>query len=482
MTCRSRMMMKPWCLTTAALLCAIFTISAPGCSDDVTPTPDAQTDQTILDGGVDGPSVDGPMADLPVADGAADGPAADGPIADSPVGDGPVADGPLTDGPLTDGGPIPDSGPTPDSGPLPDSGPTPDSAPALDSGSPPGCGNGVREGIEQCDDGNTQNLDGCDASCRFELSMRATYLKLQAATSSFCTKNAFGGAFNATALGLVQPGLDAAIADGSVNLLMHALGLDDLSGTSDPSLKLGMLTADPPTCTSGYNGTSDLDWPHVAGNLGYDANRVPKNQLSASITSHVLTAGPGRAMLPFVVCAVYCTPANIIMANTKIQITLGATSKPTIKTGTACPGHLPSEHLDPTLTAVEKAGLPTAAGAGSMCGDMTADSLRLIPAPPALTGMCSEGYLSTANMLDVIVGGCTAYGFQAIKPTQPDGEDPDVPVAGAGPPYTLVLSASKTVTGCKDKNGTTVSSAGLCYKDAAYSSFFRLAAGRVILK
>lgn len=30
------------------------------------------------------------------------------------------------------------------------------------------CGNGLVEAPEQCDDGNTQNLDGCDASCKFE--------------------------------------------------------------------------------------------------------------------------------------------------------------------------------------------------------------------------------------------------------------------------------------------------------------------------
>lgn len=28
------------------------------------------------------------------------------------------------------------------------------------------CGNGVLEGLEQCDDGNTQPGDGCDATCK----------------------------------------------------------------------------------------------------------------------------------------------------------------------------------------------------------------------------------------------------------------------------------------------------------------------------
>eukprot|EP01022_Parablepharisma_sp_SALTPOND_P013163 TRINITY_DN173_c2_g1_i5.p1 TRINITY_DN173_c2_g1~~TRINITY_DN173_c2_g1_i5.p1 ORF type:complete len:100 (-),score=2.11 TRINITY_DN173_c2_g1_i5:27-326(-) len=30
------------------------------------------------------------------------------------------------------------------------------------------CGNGVREGSEQCDDGNTNSGDGCDSSCNVE--------------------------------------------------------------------------------------------------------------------------------------------------------------------------------------------------------------------------------------------------------------------------------------------------------------------------
>lgn len=32
----------------------------------------------------------------------------------------------------------------------------------------PGCGNGIREGAEECDDGNTTANDGCDANCAFE--------------------------------------------------------------------------------------------------------------------------------------------------------------------------------------------------------------------------------------------------------------------------------------------------------------------------
>ncbi len=212
---------------------------------------------------------------------------------------------------------------------------------------------------------------------------------------------------------------------------------------------------------------------------------MPKYQLPASIASHVLTAGPGKAVLPFIMCTTYCVPAYLIMANTRVKVTLGAASKPTIKTGAACPGHLPSEHLDPTLTAVASAGQPTAAGAGSMCGDLTANSIKAIPTPTSFSGMCSEGYSAGTSLLTLLVRGCTTYGFKVIKPTQPDSEDPAQPPAGAGPPYTLMLNAAKTnVTSCKDKSGATLTGTNFltCLKDAAYSSFFHFAAGRVIIK
>jgi len=31
------------------------------------------------------------------------------------------------------------------------------------------CGNGAREGIEQCDDGNIMNGDGCSFACQIEV-------------------------------------------------------------------------------------------------------------------------------------------------------------------------------------------------------------------------------------------------------------------------------------------------------------------------
>jgi cysteine-rich repeat protein len=59
-----------------------------------------------------------------------------------------------------------------DSGPPGDTGPLPDAPIAMiDAPVGPGtCGDGVRGGTEQCDDGNTTPGDGCDAMCMIEAS------------------------------------------------------------------------------------------------------------------------------------------------------------------------------------------------------------------------------------------------------------------------------------------------------------------------
>ena len=49
--------------------------------------------------------------------------------------------------------------------------PTPAPGPGGGYGPGPACGNGVRQGMEQCDDGNNQNGDGCSSICRLEIKL-----------------------------------------------------------------------------------------------------------------------------------------------------------------------------------------------------------------------------------------------------------------------------------------------------------------------
>src|SRR5690606_6805752 len=94
------------------------------------------------------------------------------------------------------------------------------------------CGDGVRAGGEQCDDGNTTNLDGCDSTCKFEQCQRVNQLQMRFNTDGYCTKNALGSAIVGQAQSTLQGALNDGVADGSITIALNALGLDDLTGTT----------------------------------------------------------------------------------------------------------------------------------------------------------------------------------------------------------------------------------------------------------
>ncbi len=346
------------------------------------------------------------------------------------------------------------------------------------------CGNGTRELGEQCDDGNTTNLDGCSGLCLFEQGQRANWLHIQYGTDAYCTANGLGAAIvGGTAQNQIQAGLDDGVLDGSISIMFQTLGLDDLSGTADPAIELGVVNGSPETNGGmlAYDGTADLDWWYNADPLSLDANRIPTAKLAGSITAKVLDAGPGDLTLNLLITG---SPAALAMSDVKVNISIGATSVPLTSAGDP-PGHLASEQLDPALSSYASAGQPSNNGAGKLCGKVSAASLATVPAPAALTGggllACSENYAMTNSLLDVIVGGCTVLFIQQIKPTQPDTFNAGAPAAGSGAPYTLTANAQKAITGCKDQSNQTVDLA-TCLDAAAYSSFFKFAAGRVILK
>lgn len=106
-----------------------------------------------------------------------------------------------------------------------------------------------------------------------------------------------------------------------------------------------------------------------------------------------------------------------------------------------------------------------------------------MPLPGAILQFCG-GYTGANSLLDLVVGGCVVFGtYPAIQATQPDTIDAAAPAAGAGAPYTLSASssASAKVDTCTDHSGAKVDLA-TCLAQAAYSSYFKLSAGRVILK
>jgi cysteine-rich repeat protein len=341
----------------------------------------------------------------------------------------------------------------------------------------PVCGNGVRETGEQCDDGNTANLDGCDADCGFEQLQRVMYLKMQFGTDDFCPANALGGAIvNSQVRDELQGAIDSGVADGSLSLILQALDVVDLTGTNEPSFELGFLTGPPETRdgTLAYDGTNDLDWWYLIDPSGLDAFRRPVEVLPASITDRLLGAGPGRLQTP-----VFADGTPLRLAAARLSITVGASSAPLISSTGDPPGHLPSENLDPALVSYAACGTPTDAGAGRLCGNATARSLAAIPISDTLVTTCGEGYSATNTMLDVIVSGCTYLTIRLIRPTQPDAIDPEAPQPGAGGPYRLIADSLRRVTACTDRDGALVD-LEMCLDAAAYTTFFKLAMDRVI--
>ena len=340
------------------------------------------------------------------------------------------------------------------------------------------CGNAIREAGEQCDDGNLTNLDGCSSQCRFEQSQRINQLKIQFATDTVCTQNAFGGAFKSSAQSQLQTGLDASVKAGSTSIVFTMLGLDDLTGTNDPSVSVGILNVTPvaaPGIT--YDGNNDLDWWHNIDASDIDASRVPVQQLSGKFLLKRLSAsGSGRLVFDL-----SGSPRPWHMSSLRLDSDSGASSPPTLAAVAAPPGHVAAEHLDPALTSYASSG---ASVSGELCGNVSASSLAAIPVPAALlsggAGACTEGYTVNHSLLDAMVGGCHVLGgfIVAISPTQPDVNDASVPPAGAGPPYVLV-ETSHAVTSCKDKTGAVVNLTA-CLNGAAYSSFFKFSTDRVI--
>ena len=345
----------------------------------------------------------------------------------------------------------------------------------------PVCGNELLESGEQCDDGNTARLDGCDASCAFEESQRANWFKVQFDTDTVCRANGFGSAFPTLTRSALQQQVDARVADGSFSLLFAFLGLTDPKAPNGSSFSLGVLSGTP-AAAAGYDGKSDLDWWYKPAAGTVDANGNPLSKLSAQITSGTLQASGLKLQLPLI------SSVPLSVSGVLLQLPIGASSTPLVSSG-GPPGHLPAEHLSPSLTSMTRGGAQTDAGSGKLCGNIAAASLKTEQIPPAYlsTGAtpCSQGYSASNSFLDFMVGGCTLsvsiISVTAVNPTQPDQVDPSMANPGAGGPYRLTANAAHVVSSCRDKSNTAVPLAD-CLAAAAYSSSFELATDRVIIK
>ncbi len=345
------------------------------------------------------------------------------------------------------------------------------------------CGDGIRDAAkgEQCDDGNTKNLDACDGSCKFEEDQRVIAMPMQFGTDGYCTKNAMGGAISGIAQGNMQSSITSSIADGSLSAMFKLAG--DPTGASG-AVTVGSLSGTPVAGAS-YSGTKDTDWWYTV-----DANAIDGSRNALAMLTGAYAGGAvdmtGTLNL---IMTIGGSLAVLHVSSGKIHATIGAPPTTPLTSAGATPGHLTSEHLSPTLTSFPTMGGTSGSPTAEMCGNVSANSLATTAVPAALqpggNTPCTEGYNSSNRVLDVFVHGChvSVIGIkvQVIKPTQPDQSDPAAPIAGAGAPYSFTTDAANRVTQCTDKNAAVVPLT-TCLNSAAYSSFFKFATDRVIIK
>ncbi|MDQ3365420.1 MAG: DUF4215 domain-containing protein [Myxococcota bacterium] len=332
------------------------------------------------------------------------------------------------------------------------------------------CGDGVRAGAEQCDDGNLTRLDGCDPGCRFEQTLRMNTMSFQYGTSAYCPRNAMGGAVTGSSTrNQLTTAVTQGVNDGSITVMLHALGLDDLTGASDPAFSVGIIGGVPQIGTTTYNGASDLDWWYTTIATQLDATRMPRSLVPASIAANQLQAGPADFPLTVSFAGVAVT-MNMLAA--RFHTLVGGTSTPLVSTGSP-PGHLAAEHLDPALVS-----FATTSG-GEQCGNTTAKSLADTLVPSVVVGCgfgkCTQCFTSSNTLLDMYISGCDVFlAGQQVRPTQPDA------ARVSGDVYTFAANAQHVVTSCT-KNGQPAVLA-TCLTDAAYSSYYRFTTDRVIAK
>jgi Collagen triple helix repeat (20 copies)/Stigma-specific protein, Stig1 len=328
------------------------------------------------------------------------------------------------------------------------------------------CGNGIREAGEQCDDGNTVNLDGCSSTCQFEQDHRVNSLSLLGTTDTFCGHNELGtSAFTSIALSTFNSSLGSSIGAGSANQFFIFTGLTDLTGKSAQSgIQVGMIDgtlAD--AYTTGFSGSSDLDWWYTFDPASVNASNVPLSQVTASIVGSVLTAGPATINVPNFFTT---TPPTWPLANATLSVDIGASSAPTESTTGNPPGHLPSEHLDPTLQSF------ATMGTGRLCGALSATTLAATPVPPSLlsggSDACSAGYTASNSMLDVLVSGCKV------------GPDGFITVVNASQPDTVLSGTS--ICQLAVNGSHQVNSSASCLAQDGYSGYIQFTTDRVIVK
>jgi hypothetical protein len=213
--------------------------------------------------------------------------------------------------------------------------------------------------------------------------------------------------------------------------------------------------------------------------------RNPLTSIPGTYANKTLTGGPGRLTVKMNLSG---NLRKLDIWNLKMQVAIGAATTPKVSTGSP-PGHLASEHIAPSLTSFESAGVGASGPAGEMCGNTTTQSFSVVNVPPDIVMggpvACDEIYVSSNSFLDVLVNGCHYQGTTVVNATQPDMQDPTVTFpSGTRAPYKLSASSSSHVIDtCTDSSGSPIAvPVATCLTGLAYSNVFRFQSDRIIVK
>jgi cysteine-rich repeat protein len=337
------------------------------------------------------------------------------------------------------------------------------------------CGDNILASTEQCDDNNgtPRNLDGCDTACKYEMMVRMNSVAISTSTApSGCspTTNVFGRTvLTSTAVSQMNSTLTDGVNAGDTNVVIQMLGLDDLTGANDAAMELGIMTGVADPAKGAWPGNNPIDWWYLIAATNLDAGNLPLSRFTtASISAKQISAGPNDVTMSLLLGG---SVANLQMRSARLFATV---DNPPVPNTPAPPPSL----LAPGLAVLQSIS-GNASGKG-LCGNITVESLSLIPIPEALTtgtaacGSCSGSKSYTYcgagqpvgagcnSLLDAIVGGCKAVAclVGVINATQPD-------VIGSGYSGTLTLGTNNKVPTSQTTGNT-----------RAYSAFLNFTANR----
>jgi cysteine-rich repeat protein len=303
------------------------------------------------------------------------------------------------------------------------------------------CGNNEVNAGETCDDGNALPWDGCGADCLTEQDLIINSMTI-GSSSVGCDYSGDGNPDNAfaralgSALPLLNSQVSSGVTDGSIMILMSLLGLDDMTGSVDSSVRLAWYQGSDgdDNADNNFSGSAEV----YGATSAFDETGAPTTSFASSISEHQIAGGPEDISLP-----------------------LGF-----------LPLQLAQSHVSGTLTAAD--GRVSGLTGGLLCGAVSVRTLSSIPniLNMIMSSTPCDTSVAQSTMADVLIGG--ARSLVTINPSSPD-----VDVDGDGLESFEVVSTGASmcqpvIVACIDGDGTRIAGHD-CAGDARMADGFSTA-------